>query len=279
MHFQQGPDVLGQAFELVWSGHSYLIVAWGLVVWGGWSIGQLPLQASYQGPAASEQPWPSPWPLSSTLSLVIWSNWWSSAITINVSTLKLPQSISILLHMLQLDHHRDCQKGYLNCQHFKWSCHCSADVWCRPKAVSNPKCIFFMLEKAAFFCRVSADSLYFHSLYHPFLSDPWGCCWDGVCMTCPYRNPELNCWVKSGTGSQTNLVFCHWFLMWHWAVPIDIQKLLESWLSVCLWLKLLVHSLTFTPTSAFTFKGVVERADIVFHWAEKRAEKWWPGLT
>lgn len=135
---------------------------------------------------------------------------------------------------------------------FKWSRHCGADVWCRSKAMSNPKCIFFLLEKVSFSLPLwwFLLSLFLVSSLPEWPQGGW--CWDGACMTCPYRNPELNSWMKGGTESQLNLVLCHWFLMWHCTVPLDVQKLLES-----LWLRSLVHSLAFTPTHASMLEGML----------------------
>lgn len=97
----------------------------------------------------------------------IWSNWWpsSSATANNVNTLKLPQSISVLLNTPQLDRRRDCQEVLLNCQHFQ----VVSSLWCRSKAMSNPKYIFFWLKKVNFF----AVSLVILAFFIPCILPSW----------------------------------------------------------------------------------------------------------
>lgn len=113
-----------------------------------------------------------PDPCSESHLYGIWSNWWlsSSATANNVNTLKLPQSISVLLNMLQTDYHRDCQDVHLHCQHFQ----VVSLLWCRSKAMSNPKC--------AFSCYLSGDPHFLQSLYLSFLSNSGGT--DGIEHVC-----------------------------------------------------------------------------------------------
>lgn len=97
----------------------------------GWSIGQLPLQALYQGP-----PDRCPEPRL----CVICSEWClsSSATTANVNTLALPKSVSVLLDMLPWAIPETARRCILIASTFKWSHHYGADVWCKSKAMDSP---------------------------------------------------------------------------------------------------------------------------------------------
>jgi len=70
---------------------------------------------------------------------VICSNWWpsSSATANNVSMLKLPEFISVLLTCYSWTITGTARRCILSAITFKWSCHCGAKVWCRYRATSN----------------------------------------------------------------------------------------------------------------------------------------------
>lgn len=131
----------------MWTGHNCC----GMKSCGmsGWSIGQLLLQALFQGPAALRSCGPHPDHCPEPHLCVICSGWClsSSATTAIVNMLTLSAAASVLL---EIHHPRHCQEVHPDCQRFQVVP--SLQCWCVVQNLKQwtPQVHFLLVRKGSF---------------------------------------------------------------------------------------------------------------------------------